>query len=66
MSSAILIGAYFARSGYIVFRSDYRGHDRSEGMATGGYSSPAYTIDILNGMASVAALPSADAARIGM
>jgi uncharacterized protein len=57
---------YFARNGYIVFRSDYRGHGNSEGVATGGYSSPAYTVDVLNGMASVAALPSADAERIGM
>ena len=29
-----------ARSGYIVFRSDYRGHDRSEGEARGAYSNP--------------------------
>jgi uncharacterized protein len=57
---------YFARNGYIVFRSDYRGHGSSEGVASGGYSSPAYTIDVLNGMASVMALPSADADRVGM
>jgi uncharacterized protein len=56
----------FARNGYIVFRSDYRGHGDSEGVATGGYSSPAYTTDVLNGMASVAALPAADAGRMGM
>lgn len=57
---------YFARNGYIVFRSDYRGHGNSEGVATGGYSSPAYTVDVLNGMVSVATLPSADPNRIGM
>ena len=57
---------YFARNGYIVFRSDYRGHGRSEGEATGGYSSPAYTVDVLNGMVSVAGLPAADPNRIGM
>jgi uncharacterized protein len=56
----------FARNGYIVFRSDYRGHGDSEGVATGGYSSPAYTIDVLNGLASVAALPAADSGRVGM
>jgi uncharacterized protein len=56
----------FARNGYIVFRSDYRGHGSSEGAATGGYSTPAYTIDVLNGMTAVAALPSADPERIGM
>ena len=34
---------YFARSGYIVFRSDYRGHGSSEGPPEGGYGTPAYT-----------------------
>ena len=31
----------FARNGYIVFKSDYRGHRSSEGSASGGYGSPA-------------------------
>jgi dienelactone hydrolase len=57
---------YFARNGYIVFRSDYRGHGSSEGEAGGAYSSPNYTIDVLNGMAAVKMHPDADAARIGM
>ncbi|MDX1665381.1 MAG: alpha/beta fold hydrolase [Candidatus Promineifilaceae bacterium] len=56
----------FARSGYIVFRSDYRGHGSSEGEATGGYGTPAYTIDVLNGMASVLRHPDADPERVGM
>jgi dipeptidyl aminopeptidase/acylaminoacyl peptidase len=56
----------FARDGYIVFRSDYRGHGESEGEASGGYGSPAYTIDVLNGLASVKRLPEADPERIGM
>ena len=30
-----------AQHGYIVFRIDYRGHDRSEGAAAGAYGSPA-------------------------
>jgi dipeptidyl aminopeptidase/acylaminoacyl peptidase len=55
-----------ARSGYIVFRSDYRGHDNSEGEATGGYGSPAYTVDVLNAVAAVKRLPEADPDRIGM
>ena len=55
-----------ARSGYIVFRSDYRGHDRSEGVAGGAYSRPDYTIDILNAVASMKQYPDADADRIGM
>jgi hypothetical protein len=39
-----------ARSGYIVFRSDYRGHDRSEGVAGSIYTEPNYTVDVLNGL----------------
>jgi hypothetical protein len=45
-----------ARSGYIVFRSDYRGHGDSEGEAVVAYRSPGYTADVLNGMASVKTL----------
>ena len=55
-----------ARSGYIVFRSDYRGHDRSEGEARGAYSTPDYTVDILNAVASMKRYPDADPNRIGM
>jgi fermentation-respiration switch protein FrsA (DUF1100 family) len=55
-----------ARHGYIVFKSDYRGHGSSEGESTGGYGSPAYTVDVLNGMASVKTYPDADPNRIGM
>jgi dipeptidyl aminopeptidase/acylaminoacyl peptidase len=56
----------FARNGYIVFRPDYRGHGNSEGEAEGGYGSPAYTIDVLNGLAAVKTYPEADPDRIGM
>jgi dipeptidyl aminopeptidase/acylaminoacyl peptidase len=56
----------FARSGYIVLRPDYRGHDRSEGEATGAYQSPGYTIDVLNAVATMQAYPDADPDRIGM
>ena len=55
-----------ARSGYIVFRSDYRGHDQSEGEASGAYSSPDYTVDVLNAVASMKRYPDADPNRIGM
>jgi dipeptidyl aminopeptidase/acylaminoacyl peptidase len=55
-----------ARSGYIVLRSDYRGHDRSEGNAGGAYSRPDYTVDVLNAVASIKKYPDADANRIGM
>ena len=56
----------FARNGYIVFRSDYRGHGFSEGEATGGYGSPAYTIDVLNAVTSMKNYPDADPDRMGM
>ena len=56
----------FARSGYIVFRPDYRGHGNSEGTATGSYGSPDYTIDVLNAVSSIADLEDADPGRIGM
>ena len=56
----------FARHGYIVFRSDYRGHGNSEGLARGGYGSPDYTIDVLNAVAALKIFPEADPDRIGM
>lgn len=55
-----------ASHGYIVFRIDYRGHDRSEGAATGAYGNPGYTIDVLNALASIRQFPQADPERIGM
>lgn len=43
----------FSRNGYVVFKSDYRGHGTSEGNPEGAYYSPAYTIDVLNAVSSV-------------
>lgn len=56
----------FASNGYIVFRPDYRGHADSEGEATGAYSDPGYTIDVLNAISSVKAHPDADPNRLGL
>lgn len=56
----------FARNGYIVFRSDYRGHGFSEGEPTSSRGSPAYTIDVLNAVASMKRYAAADPNRIGM
>jgi dipeptidyl aminopeptidase/acylaminoacyl peptidase len=56
----------FARSGYIVFRPDYRGHGSSEGEARGAYGRPDYTVDVLNAVAALKAYPDADANRLGM
>ena len=55
-----------ARSGYIVFRSDFRGHGNSEGEARGAYGNPDYTVDVLNAVASMKRYPDADPNRIGM
>ena len=56
----------FARNGYIVFRSDYRGHGISEGEPSSGHTTPDYTIDVLNAVASMKQYPDADPNRIGM
>jgi len=56
----------FARNGYIVFKSDYRGHGSSEGRASGGYGSPDYTVDVLNAVSSLKRHKDADPNRIGM
>ncbi|OGO27062.1 MAG: peptidase [Chloroflexi bacterium RBG_16_54_18] len=57
---------WLARSEYLVFRIDLRGHDRSEGLASGAYSDPGYLTDVLNAVATLQAYPLADPGRIGM
>ena len=56
----------FARNGYIVYKSDYRGHDKSQGLAQGAYGHPDYVVDILNALATLKRFPQADPNRIGM
>ncbi len=56
----------FSRNGYIVLKSDYRGHGNSEGKPEGAYYSPAYTIDVLNAVSSIKKFNGADPKRIGM
>jgi dienelactone hydrolase len=56
----------FSRNGYILLRPDYRGHGNSQGEATGGYGSNAYTIDVLNALSSIKSHPDVDTNRIGM
>ena len=55
-----------ARNGYIVFKSDYRGHNKSEGLAQGAYGHPDYVVDVLNALATLKRYPQADPNRIGM
>ena len=47
----------FSRNGYIVFKPDYRGNGKSEGIAQGSYYSPGYTIDVLNALSSIKKYP---------
>ncbi|HUD19287.1 MAG TPA: alpha/beta fold hydrolase [Patescibacteria group bacterium] len=58
--------AAIARSGYIVFKSDYRGNGSSQGTPEGAYYSPAYAIDVLNALSSLKHYKDADPKKIGM
>lgn len=57
---------WLARSQYVVFRIDYRGHDQSEGTALGAYGDPGYTVDVLNAVASLKQYPLVNPQKIGM
>jgi len=52
------------RDGYVVFMSDYRGHGKSEGIASGGYYDPGYTIDVMNGVKSIQKNPKVNPDRL--
>ncbi len=56
----------FARNGYVVFRPDYRGHDRSEGEPSGAYGSNAYASDVLNATNVVKKYKDVNPDKIGM
>jgi len=55
-----------AQSGYIVFKSDYRGNGSSEGKPEGAYYSPAYATDVLNALATLKQYKDANPNKIGM
>ena len=55
-----------ASHGYVVYKIDYRGHDRSEGVALGAYGDPGYTDDVLNALASLERFPQVNSEKIGM
>jgi len=57
---------YLARNGFVVFKPDLRGHDRSEGVAGGGYYSSDYVVDTLNAYAAVSTLPYVNPKGIGL
>jgi dipeptidyl aminopeptidase/acylaminoacyl peptidase len=56
----------FARSGYIVFKPDYRGNGNSQGKPEGAYYSPAYATDVLNALFSIKQYNDANPNKIGM
>jgi len=57
---------YLARSGLIVFKVDLRGHDQSEGEASGAYFSNSYVIDVLNAVESIKNFPEVDSHQVSL
>lgn len=57
---------YLAKSGFVVFKIDLRGHGNSEGSPAGSYFSPTYTIDILNAVESLKATTYINPSKIGL
>jgi fermentation-respiration switch protein FrsA (DUF1100 family) len=57
---------YLARSGFVVFKIDYRGNGESQGQATGSYFSPGYTIDAIAALKSLQKMDIIDPQGIGM
>ena len=57
---------YLSRNGFVVFKIDLRGHGQSEGLPTGTYFSPAYTIDAISALKSLQQLDIIDPQGIGM
>ena len=57
---------YLARSGFVVFKIDYRGHGESQGEPSGSYFSPGYTIDSITALKSLQMMDNIDSQGIGM
>ena len=65
-NSYINTSAYYANNGFLVLKPDYRGHDNSEGTATGLRDRISYSIDVLNLIAGIKSLENADFENIFM
>ncbi|HEX6304344.1 MAG TPA: alpha/beta fold hydrolase [Anaerolineales bacterium] len=57
---------HLARSGFVVFKIDLRGHGQSQGEPTGSYFSPGYTIDAIAALKSLQTMEVIDPQGIGM
>ena len=57
---------YLARNGFVVFKIDLRGHDRSEGDPGGAYYSSDYIIDTLNAYSALQKAGFVNPKRIGL
>lgn len=57
---------YLARSGFVVFKIDLRGHGESEGEPGGAYYSSDYIIDVLNARAALQGLNFVNPDAIGL
>jgi len=55
-----------ARSGFVIFKPDYRGNGKSEGTAGSSYFSSNYDIDDLNAIATIKKFNSINSNRIGV
>jgi len=55
-----------ARSGFVVFKIDFRGNGRSEGDPSGSYFSSGYTIDAISALKSLQTFAKVNPKRIGM
>lgn len=56
----------FARNGYVVFKPDYRGNGKSEGMAGSSYFSSNYDVDDLNAISSIKKYSPVNSKKIGV
>lgn len=57
---------YLAKNGFVVFKIDLRGHDKSEGETGGGYYSADYIIDTLNAYSALQSSDFVNPAAIGL